>query len=56
MLRIARLNVRQAQDRYKKFVYQKCRLVHFKEGDQVFLKVPKNSISLKTGLVPKLSP
>ena len=56
MLRIARLNVRQAQDRYKKFADQKRRPVHFQEGDQVFLKVPKNSTSLKTGPVPKLSP
>ena len=33
MLRVARLNVRQAQDRYKKFADQKRRPVHFKEGD-----------------------
>ena len=56
MLRVARLNFPQAQDHYKKFADQKCRPVHFKEGDQVFLKVPENSTSLQTGLVPKLSP
>ena len=50
------MNVRQAQDHYKKFADQKCRLVHFKEGDWVFLKVPKNSTSLQMGLVPKLLP
>ena len=49
MLRIARLNVFQAQDHYKKFVNQKCRPIHFQEGDQVFLKVPENSTNLKTG-------
>ena len=36
MLRVARLNVCQAQDCYNKFADQKRRPVHFKEGDQVF--------------------
>ena len=56
MLGVARLNVCQAQDRYKKFADQKCRPIHFTEGDWVFLKVPENSTSLKTGSVSKLSP
>ena len=35
---------------------QKCRPVHFKEGDWVFLKVPENSTSLQMGSISKLSP
>ena len=56
ILRVAWLYVCQAQDRYKNFVDQKRRPIRFKEGDWVFLKVPKNSTSLKTGPVSKLSP
>ena len=54
MLRIARLNVRQVQDRYKKFADQKRRPIHFQEGDQVFLKVLENSPSLKNGSRTKI--
>ena len=56
MLRLARLNVKQAQDRYKHYAYLKRRLITFEEGEQVFLRVPENSSSLKTGPVAKLSP
>ena len=56
MLRLARQNIRQAQDRFKKFAYAKRRLVIFKEGDQVFLRVPEKSQTLSMGKVPKLSP
>ena len=56
MLRVARQNVRQAQDRYKKYADVHRRPVTFEEGQLVFLRVPENSQSLKTGSVPKLSP
>ena len=56
MLRVARQNVRQAQDRYKKYADTHRRPVTFEEGEQVFLRVPEHSQSLKTGPVPKLSP
>ena len=56
MLRLARQNVQQAQDRYKKYANEHRRLVSFEEGDRVFLKVPEHSQSLKTGIVAKLSP
>ena len=38
MLRVAQLNVQQAQDRYKNFADQKRRLIHSKEGNRVFLR------------------
>ena len=53
MLRVAQLNVHQAQDHYKKFADRKRRPVHFKEGDWVFLKVLENSTSLQMGPVSK---
>ncbi|MCO5548799.1 hypothetical protein L7F22_002261 [Adiantum nelumboides] len=56
MLKLARHNVRQAQERYKKYADEKRRQVVFKEGDYVFLRVPEHSESLKTGSTPKLSP
>ena len=56
ILRVARQNVRQTQDRYKKFADAHRRSLTFQEGDQVFLRVPDSSQSLKTGPVPKLSP
>ena len=56
MLKIARLNVKQAQDRYKRYADEKRRTITFEEGDQVFLRVPEHSKSLKTGAVAKLSP
>ena len=56
MLQFARQNVRQAQDRYKKYADEKRRQVVFDEGDYVFLRVPEHSESLKTGPTPKLSP
>ena len=56
MLQIARRNVRQAQDRYKKYADEKRRQISFDEGDYVFLSVPEHSESLKTGPIPKLSP
>ena len=56
MLKVARQNVQQAQDRYKHYVDKHRRTVTFEVGDKVFLRVPKNSTSLKTGPVPKLFP
>ena len=56
MLRQACQNVQKAQDRYKKYADDYHRNVTFDEGDQVFLRVPDHSQTLKTGLVPKLSP
>ncbi|MCO5571022.1 hypothetical protein L7F22_024753 [Adiantum nelumboides] len=56
MLKLARQNVRQAQDRYKKYADEKRRQVIFKEGDYVFLRVPEHLESLKTGPTPKLLP
>ncbi|MCO5590922.1 hypothetical protein L7F22_044898 [Adiantum nelumboides] len=56
MLKLTCQNVRQAQDRYKKYADEKRRQVVFKEGDYVFLRVPKDSESLKTGPTPKLLP
>ena len=56
MLKVARLHVRQAQDRYKHYADKHRRTVAFEVGDKVFLRVPENSTSLKTGPVPKLSP
>ena len=56
MLRVARRNVQQAQDRYKKFADKRRRPVTFEKGELVFLRVPENSQSLSTGPVPKLSP
>ena len=56
MLKVARQNVRQAQDRYKHYADKHRRTVTFEVGDKVFLRVPENSTSLKTGPVPKLSP
>ncbi|MCO5575341.1 hypothetical protein L7F22_029141 [Adiantum nelumboides] len=55
MLKLARQNVCQAQDRYKKYANEKRRQVVFKEGDYVFLRVPEYSESLKNGPTPKLS-
>ena len=49
-------NIRQAQDRYKKFSNEKRRPVVFEKDDLVFLRVPEHSKSLSTGPVPKLSP
>ena len=40
MLRLARQNVRQAQDHYKKFANTHRRPLTFEEGDLVFLWVP----------------
>ena len=56
MLRVARLNVRQAQDRFKKYADEHRRQVTFEKGEYVFLKVPEKSKSLKMGPTPKLSP
>ena len=56
MLQFARQNIRQEQDRFKKFADDKRRKVTFDEGEQVFLRVPEQSKSLSTGKVPKLSP
>ena len=56
MLRWARQNVRQAQDRYKKFSDEKRQQVVFEKDDLVFLRVPEHSKTLRTGPVPKLSP
>ena len=56
MLRLARLHIQQAQDRYKKYANEKRQTVHFKEGEQVYLRVPEQSTSLKMGPVPKLLP
>ena len=53
MLQVARHNVRQAQDRYKHYADTHRRTIIFEEGDQVFLRVPENSSSLKTGPVTK---
>ena len=44
------------QDRFKKFVNVKRRVVTFDKGDHVFLSVPKKSQIFSTGKVPKLSP
>ncbi|MCO5607155.1 hypothetical protein L7F22_061348 [Adiantum nelumboides] len=55
MLKLTRQNVRQAQDRYKKYADEKRRQVVFKEGDYVFLRISEHSKSLKTGPTPKLS-
>ena len=54
--RLARQNIRHAQDRFKKFVDMKHRMATFDEGDQVFLRVSKKSQSLSIGKVPKLLP
>ena len=43
MLRFAHQNIQQAQDRFKKFADEKRRKVTFEEGDQVFLRVLKQS-------------
>ena len=43
MLRLARQNIRQAQDCFKKFADVKRRMVTFAESDQVFLRVPQKS-------------
>ena len=56
MLKLARQNVRQAQDWYKKYTDVHRRQVVFKEDDYVFLRVPKHSQSSKIGPTPKLSP
>ena len=56
MLRWAHQNIRQAQDRYKKFSNEKQRQVVFEKDDLVFLRVPKHAKTLSTGPVPKLSP
>ncbi|MCO5595201.1 hypothetical protein L7F22_049240 [Adiantum nelumboides] len=56
LLKLARQNVRQVQDRYKKYADEKRRQVVFKESDYVFLRVPEHLESLKTGPTPKLSP
>ena len=56
MFRVARQNVKQAQDKYKKYADEHCRLISFQEGEKVFLKVLEHSVSMKTGLVAKLSP
>ena len=56
MLQLAHQNIRQAQDRFKKFADVKRRMVTFDEGDQVLLRVSKKLQSLSTGKVPKLSP
>ncbi|MCO5556365.1 hypothetical protein L7F22_009913 [Adiantum nelumboides] len=56
MLKLARQNVCQAQDRYNKYTDEMRRQVVFKEGDYVFLRVPEHSESLKTGPTPQLSP
>ncbi|MCO5596623.1 hypothetical protein L7F22_050690 [Adiantum nelumboides] len=56
MLKLTRQNVCQAQDRYKNYADEKRQQVIFKEGDYVFLRVPKHSDSLKSGPTPKLSP
>lgn len=52
---IAQQNVKQIQDRYKKYADEHRRLITF-EGDKVFLKAPKHSQNVKTGPVAKLSP
>ena len=56
MLQLLRQNIRQAQDRFKKFADVKRRMVTFDKGDQVFLRVSDKSQSLSTGKVPKLLP
>ena len=56
MLKIAHQNVRQAQDRYKKYTDNKRQQVVFKEGDFVFLRVPQDFESLKTEPILKISP
>ena len=56
MLQVAHLHVKQAQDHYKKYADMKRHLVHFWEGEQVYLYVPKRSKKLTTYLVPKCLP
>ena len=56
MLKCARKNVLQAQDRYKKYADEHRRQVSFTEGERVYLKVPEHSTSLLTGPVRKISP
>ena len=56
MLQLARQNIRQVQDHFKKFVDVKQRVVTFDKGDQVFLHVLEKLQSLSTGKVPKLLP
>ena len=50
------LHVKQAQDCYKKYANRKRCPIHFQEGEQVYLRVPEQSTSLKMGPIPKLSP
>ena len=56
MLKVVRENVKQAQDRYKKYADKhRCR-IPFQEGEKIFIKVLNHSLSMKTGPVAKLSP
>ena len=52
----AHQNVCQAHDGYKKYVDDHQRPITFNKGDYVFLKVPKQSKSLKIRPIPKLLP
>ena len=56
MLKFAQENIRKAQDRARAYADPHRRNISFEEGELVYLKVPKQSESMKSGRSPKLSP
>lgn len=54
--KVANQNVPQAKDHYKHYANKHHPTVTFDIRDKVFLRIAKNSTSLKSGPVPNLSP
>ncbi|KAH7277040.1 hypothetical protein KP509_39G031400 [Ceratopteris richardii] len=55
-LKLAKENLKKAQDRAKAYADPKRRDVTFQVGDQVYLRIPERSEKFKTGQCAKLSP
>ena len=56
MLKLAKDSIKRAQDRARTYTDPHRRPLTFEEGEQVYLKVPEKSETMKTGPCPKLSP